>query len=173
MSHFSFARHTFSKGSSIVLFLIAAWMIGLVLGFFAGFCFGDTVVSCVTQALRQPGSFAAPLITVFPLLVSALIVSVLPVSVLYVLCIVRGAALAIILQALAVSFEGGVCLVAVLLLFSTLLYSPVLLWYWWRRLDLHMVHFFSDTIYCTAIGLLIGVIDLCFISPFLMDVFIF
>lgn len=170
MHHMSIYKYEMNRNTILGLALAGVWFVGLSLGFVAVRFYGDTLVSCLSQAAALPVSIAAPLVTLLPLLLSALAVIVFQPGLLYGICFVRAVTLAMMLQALAVCFNGGVYLAAVFLMFSSLVFSPVLLWYWWRRLALRMENFVPDTLVCMAMGFVIGLMDYWFISPFLVDV---
>ena len=61
---------------------------------------------------------------------------------------------------------GGVWL-AVLLLFSGLAYSPVLLWYLWRRLELGLGGALMDCLRCGLAGIVLAAADTWLAAPFL------
>lgn len=170
MRRISFHNHMMSRNTILGLALVGIWFAGLSLGFIAARCYGDTLVSYLSQAVGLPASVVTPVITLLPLLISALAVMILHPGFLYAICFLRGAILAMMLQALTACFDGGAYLAAAFLMFSGLVFSPVLLWYWWRRLCLHMESFVPDTLVCAAIGFGIGLFDYWFVSPFLMDV---
>lgn len=170
MRRFVIGEYSLSRNTILGFFLIGIWFAGLSLGFIAVRFHGDTLVSCLSQAVGSPASIATPFMALFPLLISALAVILLHPGLLYIICFVRGTVLTMMLQALVCVFDDGACLAAVFLLFSSLSFSPVLLWYWWRRLCLRMVCFKPDTVVCVMAGLIIGGIDYWFISPFLVDI---
>lgn len=165
-------KHAMSRNTILGLALIVVWFAGLSLGFVATRLYGDTLVSCLSQAAGLQATIVTPFVTLLPLLVSALAVIIIHPDFLYAICFVRAVTLAMMLQALATCFHSGVYLAAIFLLFSSLLFSPVLLWYWWRRLSLQTDKFIADTLLCSAVGLVIGLLDYWFISPFLVDVII-
>ncbi len=166
-------KYAMSRNTVLGLTLIGVWFAGLSLGFVAARFYGDTLVSCLSLAAGSQATLATPLVTLFPLLVSALAVIIIHPNFLYAICFVRGIILAMMLQALTACYDSGIYLAALFLLFSCMLFSPVLLWYWWRRLSLQMDNFIADTLVCAAVGIVIGLIDYWFISPFLVDVVIF
>lgn len=170
MQRITINKYTVNRSTILSLALLAVWFAGLSLGFSAARSYGDTLVSCMSQAVQLPASMAVSFVVLFPLLVSALAVMTLGPYSLYVICFLRAFLLAIMLQTVGLTFQSGACLAAIFLMFSSLVFSPVLLWFWWRRLSLRMVCLKPDTVTCVVIGLLIGLMDHFFVSPFLMDI---
>ena len=79
-------------------------------------------------------------------------------------CLLRGISLGFFLGVF--SAVGGLWL-AVLLLFSGLVYSPVLLWYLWRRLELGLGGACMDCLWCGLAGILLAAADTWLVAPFL------
>ena len=165
-----FTHQGFERSSVPGLKLLVFWFAGLFLGIFAvRFC-GGTFVSSLSAAAGQRVSAAILPLTLFPLLVSAAAVLIFPYSVLYGICFFRSFSLGLTLQGVCVCFHGCAALAASLLLFSGLAFSPVLLWFWWRRLAKGQASCLSDTLICTVVGMAISLADLWIVSPFLADI---
>lgn len=150
------------------LALGANWFAGLSLGFWAARLWGDTLVSLVAAAgavkLSFPGALAA---TVLSLLLSACAVFLFHRFGAYAVCLLRGLGLGLMLGAVLAAYGSGGLLLSVLLLFSRLSYSPVLLWYLWRRICLGNGQFQRDTVVCLVLGLAVAAVDYLVVSPFL------
>ncbi len=170
MQYLSLSRHlSISKGFSGLL-LFTVWSTGLSFGFSCARAYGSILVSFTSQAVKLPVAFGSSFVTIFPLLISAFAVLSIHPHFLYVICFLRGFMLAVMLQSLIFCFQDGACLAAMLLLFSSLVFSPVLLWYWWRRLRFQLSDFKRDTMLCFMIGLAVCLVDRWFVSPFLVDI---
>lgn len=150
------------------LALGANWFAGLSLGFWAARLWGDTLVSLVAAAasveLSFPGALAA---TVLSLLLSACAVFLFHRCGAYAVSLLRGLGLGLMLGAVLAAFRSGALLLSVLLLFSRLVYSPVLLWYLWRRLCFGNGQLQRDTLVCLGLGLAVAAVDYLVVSPFL------
>lgn len=170
MHRFGSFVHKLERESVLGMRLIIAWFAGLSMGFCAVRFFGDTYVSLISQAAGTPSSAAFVFITVFPLFLSAFAAMILPSFFQYGICLLRGLMLTLPLGAICQVFPNGTLLAAILLLFSSLAFSPVLLWFWWRRLCIGRNRLSHDAWLCATIGGLIAWVDLWFIAPFLADV---
>lgn len=173
MQRITINKYTVNRSTILSLVLLTVWFAGLSLGFSAARSYGDTLVSCMSQAVLLPASMAASFVVLFPLLVSALAVMTLGPCSLYVICFLRAFLTGIMLGAVGVTFQSGACLAAILLMFSSLVFSPVLLWFWYRRLSLRLACLKPDMIACGVIGLLVALMDRLLVSPFLMDIVYF
>ncbi len=148
------------------LLLLMDWLAGLSLGFLAARFHGGTLASLILQSAAVCGSPLGTLFaTMFPLFLSACAVFLLDSRWIYSLCLLRGLGLGVMLGAVCAACPGGL-LLGLLLLFSALLYSPVLFWYWLRRLCC-CGGALRDTLIALALGLGICTVDQWAISPFL------
>lgn len=169
--HFHVSR--FDKNSFLLVLLCTIWVAGLALGFFAARFYGATLDACMTLAPARSLSFSGVLaVIVFPLLISACAVIIFRCA-LYPICFLRGISFGLTLGSIAAVFGSAGFLMTGLLMFSAVLYAPVLLWYSWRRLEMDRICFGSDTLVCLLIGLVIGLVDMLVISPFLAEVMTF
>ena len=71
---------------------------------------------------------------------------------------------------MAAVFGSAGFMMSGLLLFSAVFFTPVLLWYWCRRLELGAVSFRFDTAICCVIGLIMAGMDFGVVSPFLWEI---
>ncbi|MBE6950794.1 MAG: hypothetical protein E7451_05590 [Ruminococcaceae bacterium] len=145
--------------------LLGVWLAGLSLGLWAERFCGDLMGSLVFQAGSADLSFPdACMVTMLPLLLSAFAVFFFHRFGAYLACFVRGLTIGFFLGVL--TGAGGAWL-AVLLLFSGLGMSPVLLWYLWRRLSLGLRGMAPDAFRCVLAGLLLAAVDTWVVAPFL------
>lgn len=148
------------------LILLLVWFAGLSLGFTAARFYGGTLADLIVQSAAVSGSpFGMILPTMLPLLLSAFAVTFFDSRGIYSLCLLRGLGLGVMLGAVCDACAGG-WLLGLLLLFSALLYSPVLMWYWMRRVC-GCGGIRRDTSVALAIGLAVSVVDGMVIAPFL------
>jgi len=149
------------------------WVAGLALGFAADRFCGDLYCGLLEQApLWLPDFWGLALVNIFPLLISACAVLIFP-ALLYVLCLFRGLMLGIgLLGCIRIYGQAGP-MMAGLLLFSLLLFSPVMLWYWDRALNSRHTGLLADTLFCCSAALVLLGADLWITAPFLREIMIF
>ena len=146
------------------LTLVGTWFAGVSLGLWAARFYGDSVRALALAAGHAELSlFRACLVSVLPLLVSAVAVLLFHRVGACVFCVVRAAALGFLLGSF--STVGGLWLGG-LLLFSGLCSSPVLLWFLWRRVTGSRSFVVDCMCSLTALGL-VGAVDTWVIAPFL------
>lgn len=145
--------------------LLGVWLAGSSLGLWAARSYGDIYGSLVLQAGETGLSFPrACVVTLLPLLLSAFAVFFFHRFGAYLACFLRGVSIGFFLGVLTAA--GGLWL-AVLLLFSGLAYSPVVLWYLWRRLDLGLGGACADGLWCGLAGVFLAAVDTWLVAPFL------
>ena len=158
----SFSRYP-SHPSDHALTLI--WWAAVVLGLLTARCCGDRFRLLALQAGAADLRFScACLVTVLPLFLSAFAVFFFHRFGAYLACAVRGVSIGILMGVLTAA--GGLWL-CVLLLFSALGYSPVLLWYLRRRLDMGTPGAFPDALLCLVLGVALSAVDTWVVAPFL------
>lgn len=154
--------------------LHAAWVAGLALGIvaarFTGSALGEAIAAAAVSTVSFP---ALVVVTLFPLLFSACAVFLFPVPGIFSLCLLRSLSLGLMLRCACAVYGSGSWLLCSLLLFSAITFSPVLLWYWRRRVTLRRDSLLHDTLYCALAGILICAADVGLIAPFLADVITF
>lgn len=167
MHHLSFDLPRFSRSTVPGLILGGSWFAGLSLGLWAARFQGDALQSLAFSAGSAELSFPdACVVTVFPLLLSACAVFIFHRFGAYLAALLRGIAIGFMLGVISRAAPGG-ALLSLLLLFSGLFYSPVHLWYLWRRLQYGMFGFKGDSFFCLAVGLALSAVDTWVVSPFL------
>ena len=138
--------------------LLGVWLAGSSLGLWAARFYGDAYGPLVLQAGETALSFvSACVVTLLPLLLSAFAVFFFHRPGVFGACLLRG---------ISLGFFLGVFF-AVLLLFSGLAYSPVLLWYLWRRLESGLGGAGMDCLWCGLAGILLAAADTWLVAPFL------
>lgn len=147
------------------LTLLLVWFAGSSLGLLAERFHGGPLGELVMAAGgRSPDILDSCTVTLLSLLFTACAVFLFHRPGAYLACFFRGFFLGFVLGA-AVSVGGA--LYGLLLVFSGLCFSPVLLVYLWRRLMFGMRGFAADTSLCAAAGALLSAVDALVISPFL------
>lgn len=145
--------------------LLGVWLAGSSLGLLAARSCGDDYGSLALRAGETALSFPdACVVTLLPLLLSAFAVFFFHRFGAYAFCLLRGIAIGFCLGVLTAA--GGVWL-AVLLLFSGLAYSPVVLWYLWRRLEMGLRSAAADGLLCGLAGIVLAAADTLLAAPLL------
>lgn len=174
MHRLSFDIPILDRDSILTTALAADWLAGLTLGIFAARFYGSALGDAIASAAVCTVSFSAlVVVTLFPLLLSACAVFLFHAPGVYALCFLRGAALGAMTGAIAASFGAGGLLLGALLLFSSVLFCPVLFWYWRRRLTMGQGSFQQDTLCAILAGVGICGVDRLLIVPFLAEVITF
>ena len=151
--------------------LMGFWFAGLSLGFLAARFYGGTLVSLLAQAPEVSASARDVVwMTLLPLIVSVIAVFFFRSGAVYPVCLFWGFCLGFSSGGLLVCYADAGWMMALLLQFSAFLCSPVLLWYWWRRLYLGMRELLWDALGCASAEMAIGAADYWVITPFLTDV---
>lgn len=162
----------FDKNTLLRAGIFLVWAAGLSLGFMAVRFYGDALCDSVQLApAKLPTFFGCLAVNGLPLLISALAVF-FHRSALYAVALVRGFTLGLGLMAVGASYAGAGLMMSGLLLFSSLAYGPVLLWYWCRPFTPGS-DFFRDTLVCVLVGLAVCAADVWIVSPLLREIVIF
>lgn len=165
-----FVMPALRRGTIPGLLLLADWFAGLSLGFWAVRFMGDSLLRLITQAAATAGTLTGAInATMFPLFLSACAVFLFQSRGIYPVCLLRGLSLGLMMGAVSAVYGAGGWLLGLLLLFSGLCYSPVLLWFWRRRVC-GVGELRRDTILCAGIAAAISAVDYLIISPFLVYV---
>lgn len=167
MHHLSFDLPRISRSMVPGLLLLVSWFAGLSLGLWAARFYGDSFEPLIMMAGSADLSFPdACVVTLFSLLLSACAVFLFHRFGAYLAGLLRGIVIGFMLGVISRAVSGG-ALMSLLLLFSGLCYSPVILLFLWRRLRFGMFGFQRDSIGCLAAGLLLSAVDTWVVSPFL------
>ncbi len=147
------------------LALFGVWFAGVSLGLLAARSYGDAVmelsIPAGSSSLRWAGAL---MVTVLPLFLSAFAVSFFHRAGAYGVCGLRGFCMGVLLGSLYAA--GGIWL-CLLLAFSGLCFSPVLLWFSLRRLRSGMSGFLGDMLWCILWAVVISAVDIGVCAPFL------
>lgn len=147
------------------LTLGGVWFAGVSLGLLAARFYGEPVAALSLTAGGGALSFAgACVVTMLPLLLSAFAVFFFHRAGAILACALRGITIGFMLGCFVLA--GGFWL-ALLLLFSGLCGSPVLLWFLWRRLSRGADRFRRDAVCCLAAAAVIAAVDTWAVAPFL------
>ena len=147
------------------LALGGVWCAGVPLGLWAARFYGEPVTALSLNAGTAAQSFGgACVVTMLPLFLSAFAVFFFHRAGAVTACAVRGITIGYMLG--CVIPAGGFWL-GLLLLFSGLFSSPVLLWFLWRRLTRGTEWFRRDILCCLAAGAAIAAVDTWVAAPFL------
>lgn len=146
------------------------WIAGLALGFAADRFYGDVYCEVLELApMCQPTFSGLSTVNVFPVLISALAV-LINTNLIYILCLFRGMLLGLAVCACGKIYgEAGLMMVC-LMLFSLLVFSPVMLWYWTGAMGAQRNKLLSSSTVCAAIALIVAWIDDWLVAPFLWQV---
>ena len=164
MLRFSLYQHR-RRSTVLGLTLMGVWFAGLALGLLAARFYGDSFGALALGA----GSFdlrfsSACMVTVLPLFLSAFAVFFFHRFGAYLACALRGLTIGFLMG--SVTAAGGLWLCG-LLLFSSLGFSPVLLWYLWRRLEDGGPGLYPDGLWCLLAGIALAAVDTWVAAPFL------
>lgn len=147
------------------LALCGVWFAGVSLGLLAACFYGESVGALALAAGRTELTFfGGCVVTVLPLFLSALAVFLFHRAGAYLASVLRGIILGYTLG--CVTAVGGIWL-GLLLLFSAVAVSPVLLWFLWRRLSPGAYWAWMDLLYAFLAALGISAVDFWAVAPFL------
>lgn len=156
------------KGSAC--FLALSWFLGLLSGAAIFFSAGIAYFSWMRGVLHGSVSIVGLLcVTVLPFLLSAFAVFISEPWLLLPISFGKALLFSFISLCVLESFGSAGWLVRWLLMFSDLLFVPVLYWFWHRHISGE--HCFSGSVSLLLLSLciLIGSIDFCYVSPYLAN----
>ncbi len=154
------------RHSSIIL--ASCWCAGLLLGIMAAASAGESLISKMRSAASQPVSIV-PFLAYVPFLLSAIVIHlrqpwfILPCS------IIKAFLFGYCAFAVMLGFEQSGWLVVFLFLFSDAVSIPILYFYWLRCIKGSCAKGYWFSGCCLAALLAVGLIDYCWIAPFLAD----
>ncbi len=155
----------FDRSTVPGLTLMGSWFAGVSLGLWAACFHGESVGALALTAGRAELTFGRGCVaTVLPLFLSAFAVFFFHRMGAYLACLARGMVLGFLLGCLTA--VGGLWL-GLLLLFSALAVSPVILWFLWRRLSLGRDGCRRDLVYAFLAAFGITAVDCWVVAPFL------
>ncbi len=165
MHHRSLRLPYFDCSTVPGLTLMGSWFAGVSLGLWAACFHGESVGALALTAGRAELTFGRGcLVTVLPLFLSAFAVFFFHRTGAYLACLARGMLFGFLLGGLTA--VGGLWL-GLLLLFSAVAVSPVILWFLWRRLCLGRDGCRRDLIYAFLAAFGVTAVDRWVVAPFL------
>ena len=146
------------------------WCAGLALGLMAERFYGDMMISCVRLAPKQLPTFLNSLsVNAFPLLISAIAVLLFRPA-LFLIALLRGLCMGLSMGAVVDAYGNAGLMMSLLLMFSSLAFAPVMLWYWCRNLEKDNGPVWKIFLYCLFASLIIAGMDVFLMAPFLCEV---
>lgn len=166
------AFRTFFTNASVIAAtkLSLVWLSGLLLGGFVGV---DTACGLSPLFLLTPpydATFLGIFLVLFiPLLFSVCLRFLFSADAILLVVFLKAAEFALVVVACFCSWGSAGWLISRLLLFSTFLNLPVLIWAWYRILCSNFGR--RETFISIILMLIIGLADYFFVSPFLCSLF--
>ena len=149
------------------IFLAIVWVIGLALGAVLSMQAGDRYFLLMRWAADRQVSIVGFLASAFlPFMLSALAVYISKPILLYGICFADAFLLSLCGCVAMTAFGSAGWLVRLLLQFSDCCMAPILFWFSIRCIS--GSSFWKDFSLCAVISALVGSIDYCFVSPFLV-----
>lgn len=166
----SFSSQYWKKfGTSILLIF---WVLGSALGFLFGMAGNTDYSTVIRNAVLQPQSLSGILVVaLLPFLIGTLAVSCSEFWVLPVLGGIKAFAFSFIACIVSVTFGQSSWLIYVLLLFSDMLLVPVFCVFCLRYISGNQALLRREWCIWFLVAILVGCLDYCFISPFLVSLF--
>ena len=141
---------------------------GLSLGVCADRFHGEAFRACFLLTPYQiPDYLGMICVNILPLLISVYAVSYF--LILLLLCLIRAFLTGFGISAVAALYGNAGSIMGGFLLFSLLLYGPVLLWYWMRG-QRGGQKFRCSTVLCAGIALVLSCLDRWLIAPLLWEI---
>ena len=155
----------FDRSTIPGLALLGLWFAGVSLGLCAARFYGGPVRVLALAGGRAELSYGhGCVVAVLPLFLSAFAVFFFHRMGAYLAGLIRGLLLGFVLGCLT---EAGGLWLGLLLLFSAVAVSPVILWFLWRRLCLGRERCRSDFVYAFLAAFAIAAVDAWAVAPFL------
>ena len=163
-----FRNASISRTQLYVVLLALFWLSGVTAG--CAMTVSDPLNICAL--MRSAGKYRVSivwlgLLSVLPLLVISVVTCYRLHYFIFPLCALRGLTFGVCCSGVYLAFGSAGWLVSGLLLFSSILRMPVLLWYCLRCLSKPLLRMKRDLIKCIAITLLVTLVDYLWVSPFL------
>lgn len=153
------------------IFLAFCYLAGLVAGVILAAQADSSFSSWMRTAVFQRVSIVSLLSVLFlPFLISAFAVFYGWSFLLYPICFLKSLSFGYCCAGISILFGAAGWLGCWLLLFSQLLAMPILLFYWMRHIDGLQKPLLSEAALLASILYLVGSLDHCLISPFLVKV---
>jgi len=162
-----------NKNTFLRMMVILCWVAGLSLGIGADRFYGEALQACLllTPHLR-PLLLGSMCVNIFPFLIFACAVVFIPGAA-YGLCLVRGFLTGSAIAGVVSCFSGAGLFMCLMLLFSLLLFAPVILWFSLQSIFTEQTGFAKDVFFCLLLGAGICFADHFLIAPLLLEITIF
>lgn len=152
-----------------VSFLAFSWTLGLS----AGVYFAGTMQSSVFSLMRAAASSRVSIVGLIVLLIFPLLLSAFAVYLSAPICLLpvsfcRGAAFGFCSLGALYAFGSAGWLVRLMLLFSASAMTVPLFWFWIRHISGNKLLLRRDLAVCSALAVVIGIIDYFLVSPYLV-----
>lgn len=152
--------------------LCGTWASGLVCGFCFSFHFSETFYSVMLSAVDSRLSIVGLFfLLTFPFLISAVLLRYTSPLALFPFVFIKAFSFGLCLCATAIAFGDAAWLVRLLLFFSDSVVTVFLLWFWLRNICGNRGALNADLLLCIVTSVLVGCIDFCFVSPFMVMIF--
>lgn len=151
------------------ILLICCWICGLLLGIHYASQADDTYFLLMHTACASRVSITGLLAAVFlPFLFSAFAVYISHPELLLAICFLKAASFSCSSYGLMLVFENAGWLVRLLFQFSDYCMMPILLWFSARHIARQEKLLWQDLLICGLWMLIVGALDYCIVSPFLV-----
>ena len=154
------------KGSTF--FLAFFWLSGLICGILVFLSAGNSLIPLMRSALSAPVSIVGLLcVSMLPFLLSVFAVFVSNPRLILLVSFGKAFFFSLVSLGVIQAFGSAGWFVRWLLLFSDSVSLPLLYWYWCRYISGSREFCGWETCGVLSLGLLIGSVDYCLVSPFL------
>ena len=154
------------KHSGIIL--ASFWCAGLLLGILAAASAGQDFATKMRSAASQPVS-TVPFLVYAPFLLSAIAIHLRQPWFILPCCFIKAFIFGFCAFAVTLAFGQSGWLVRFLFMFSDSMSVPVMYFYWLRCINGNLAKGFWFSGCCTVMLVAIGLLDYCWIAPFLAD----
>lgn len=162
---------TFFRRRGCASLLAFFWCAGLVFGVCAAFGARNVLVPLMRLAVASPVSIVGLLGSLLlPFLFTALAVFLSHDWFILPVCFLKSFTYVLCAQTITLAFGNSAWLIQLLFLFSDTCMLSVLIWFWIRHLDCNRVTIVRDTAICIVVFIIIGILDHCFVSPYLTKI---
>ena len=164
-------KENFSHNQN-AFFLTLYWMAGLVIGAHISICQDSISTSLMQSVLRVPVSFVGLTTSVLiPFLFTVLAVYIRQTAWFKIICFYKAAAFGYCAASLIQLFQFSAWVPCFLLLVPDCLYQVFLFWFFLRNQNEKLGGFRFDCFVCVGIGVLIILLNYCFMIPGLQGIF--
>lgn len=149
------------------VFLAFCWCMGLLLGAFLAQHAGEVHLSLMRRAVSCPVSIVGLFAVLLPFLFTAFAVVISNCWLYYPIAFFKAFLFSYHACVVSAAFGSAGWLVRYLFLFTDACTIPILLWLWILGTGNHNSGLLRRTVICTLLSVAVGMIDFCFVSPFL------